>query len=132
MVRAVTEAPVTSQPIENLSAAGRAEGRIRRIDSCSGRRALLVLVGSSLALLSAGALAAAVMVRAVHTQTPTPAPVRTTRALPTAPVIDAPVVEYVLHREFPTATKINGSRRRFGLPPVGETDGGTNNPISSI
>lgn len=88
-----TPAPVTRQPREDLSAADRAEGRIRRIGSSSGRRALLVLVGASLALFSAGALAAAVMVRVVLTQTPAPAPVRTTRALPAAPVVDAQVVE---------------------------------------
>lgn len=115
-----TQTPVTRQPTEDLSAAGRADGRIRRIGSSSGRRVLLVLVGASLALFSAGALAAAVMVRVVRTQMPEPAPGQTSRALPAAPVVDAPVVEEESKAmeepepevvQLPTVAKVRPPRR---------------------
>ena len=95
MVQAVLDAVLaaqeTTQPMEDLRAASGAKGSTSRLGSRSGRRAL-VLFAASLAVFSAGALAASV-VRVVLAPKPAPAAVRTTRALPTRPVAEAPVVE---------------------------------------
>lgn len=86
------EEQATTRPSEDPSAVGAAEGRIRRIGLRSGRRAL-ALVAASIALLSVGALASALVVRMVLAPKPAPASVRTTPAPPVTRVVEAPLVE---------------------------------------